>query len=137
MKYNLADPDEATQAQIYFDRLRKRGSLCEVKAISPNRSLKQNAYLHVLLGAFAEHFGYDMDEAKQIYKELNRNIYVYHKKGRTFWRSSADLSVEEMTQSIETLRLQSDLHGYPLPKPDNGPWLRQLENAIEQSQKFL
>src|SRR5882672_7887926 len=120
MRYNLADKDEATQAQVYFDKLRKRGSLCEVKAISPNRTLRQNAYLHVLLGAFAEHFGYDMGEAKQVYKELNRSIYAYKKKGRTFWRSSADLNVEEMTRSIETLRERSDARGYPLPEADNG-----------------
>lgn len=137
MKFNLGDPDDATLAQTYFDKLRKRGSLCEVKAISPNRTLRQNAYLHVLLGAFAEHFGYDMAEAKQLYKEINRSIYAYKKKGRTFWRSSADLNVEEMTRSIETLRERSDAHGYPLPEADNGPWIRQLQNAIEQSSKYL
>jgi len=137
MKFNLADKDEAIQAQVYFDKLRKHGSLCEVKAISLNRTLKQNSYLHVLLGAFGQHFGYTMEEAKTIYKQMNVNIYTYAKKNRTFWRSSADLNVEEMTASIETLRERSDAHGYPLPEADNGPWIRQLQNAIEQSKKYL
>lgn len=137
MRFDLAIQDEATQAQSYLKLLLKRKALVEVKRISPNRSLKQNAYLHLLLGAFGQHFGYTLEEAKFIYKQMNISIYSYTKKNRTFWRSSADLTVDEMTRSIEILRERSDAAGYPLPKPDNGPWLRQLENAIEQSKNYL
>lgn len=137
MKFNLALPDEAVQAQVYLGRLLKSKSLVEVKRISLNRSLKQNAYLHLLLSAFGQHFGYTLEEAKVIYKYMNVNIYRYAKKNRTFWRSSTDLSIEEMTQSIEVLRERSETAGYPLPEADNGPWVRQLQNAIEQSKNYL
>lgn len=137
MRFDLGLPSERTRARQYFGQLTKQGALVELKRVSRTRSLAQNSYLHVLIGAFAQHFGYTMEEAKTIYKQLNRKIYRYEKKGRVFWRSSADITVDEMTESIELFREKSAEAGYPLPKPDNGPWLRQLENAIEQSQKFL
>jgi hypothetical protein len=138
MKFDLAIPHESAQARVYFMRLLKSNSLVEIKRFSLQRTLKQNSYLYLLLSAFGEHFGYTLEEAKQIYKqEINPVLFMYQKGDYVFWRSSADLTIEQMTESIESLRDYSESLDYPLPTPDNGPWLRQLENAIEQSKKYL
>lgn len=137
MKYNFAIPAEVTRAREYLHQLIENKSLAEVKKVSPKRSLNQNSYLHLLLQGFGSHFGYSLPEAKLIYKEINGNIYSYKKKDRVFYRSSADLTKEEMTNSIERFREESAKAGYPLPSATDQGWLRELENTIELNEKYL
>lgn len=133
MKYNTANKKERDEAFTYLTDLAAKESLVEVKKISRNRSLKQNSYLHLLLGAFGNHFGYTLEESKLLYKEINKNIYYYKKKGRVFIRSSADLSVDEMKQTIDKFREASAEQGCDLPLATDQDWLRSIENMIEQS----
>lgn len=133
MKFNLTIPYEQTRAKSYFNQLLEKKTLVEIKRLSPKRSLSQNAYLHLIIGAFGMHFGYHLDEAKQVYKELNASIYSYEKKGRTFWRSSADLSKDQMAKSIDVFMQRSAEAGYQLPLATDTGWLREIENAIERS----
>lgn len=126
----------ANKAQDYLTELTSRGNLIELKRLSPQRSLKQNAYLHLIITAFGVHFGYTAEEAKLVYKYLNKEVYRYKKHGITFWRSSADLTKDEMTQSIEQFRAASAKQGYELPTADNHQWLRQLHNEVEQARHF-
>lgn len=137
MKYDLSIEAEARGAKEYLDRLIKRGNLAEVKKVNPARSLNQNNYLHLLLGAFGSHFGYTLEEAKLIYKEINADIYAYEKKGRQFFRSSADLDKSEMTKSIDRFREKSAEQGCPLPAATDQGWLRAIANEIERSGHYL
>jgi hypothetical protein len=142
MKYNFAIPSEVERAKEYFATLVEKKALAEVTKISPKRTLNQNSYLHLIIGAFGVHFGYTLEEAKQIYKDINVSLYEYEKKGvtgvvRKFYRSSADLDKEEMAKSIDHFRLKSDEAGYPLPLATDQGWLREIENAIEQSKYYL
>lgn len=133
MKYNTAVEREKQDAQAYLDKLVASKSIVEIKKVSRNRSLKQNSYLHLLLGAFGNHFGYTIEEAKLIYKEVNKNIYYYKKKDRIFIRSSADLSVDEMKKTIDHFREVSAAQGCDLPLATDQDWLRSIENMIEQN----
>lgn len=137
MKFNLAQQGEVTKAVGYLAELAGKEAVVEVKRVSPHRSLNQNAYLHLLLGAFGQHFGYTLDEAKLIYKELSADIYQYEKKGRTFWRSSADLNKEDMAKTIDTFMRKSAEAGYPLPPATDKGWLMAIENEIERSKYYL
>ncbi len=137
MKYNLAEKAEADAAFQYLTDLVGKDAVAEVIKVSPKRSLNQNNYLHLLLGAFGIHFGYTIDEAKLLYKELNKDIYAYkHPKGRTFYRSSADLDTAEMTKSIDRFREASDKQGCPLPTATDQGWLRAIENDIEKHYQY-
>src|SRR4051812_16007102 len=116
MKFNLANKTEKSQAFTYFLTLANKKALVEVKKISPKRSLSQNNYLHLLLGAFGQHFGYTLEEAKTIYKrDVNPGIYVYDKNGSKFLRSSAELSKEEMAKTVDKFMEWSKEQGYELP----------------------
>lgn len=137
MKYNLKDSSQAKEAFNYLTKLTTQESVCEVKKVNPNRSLKQNAYLHLIIGYFGAHFGYTMEEAKQIYKEVSSDLYFYTKKGRAFIRSSADLSTDEMTKSIDRFREKSAEHGLPLPAPEDKEMLIYMENEIERNKSYL
>ena len=142
MKYTTANKTEAQAAQEYLDRLVADKRTVEIKRVSQRRSLPQNSYLHLLLGAFGAHFGYTMAEAKTIYKQINDDIYHYQKKTAllgdgTFYRSSADLTKEEMTKTIERFRTFSSEAGYDLPLATDQAWLQSLENLIEQNRSYM
>lgn len=141
MKYNLANDKEAGAATRYLAELTLAGNIAEVKKISPKRSLNQNAYLHLILSAFGNHFGYPLEEAKQVYKELNHHIYKYERtvRGRTwvFWRSSAALTKTEMAASIDVLHEWSAKAGYPLPLATDQEWLRQIDNELQSTNYHL
>jgi hypothetical protein len=133
MKYNLAIKKDNEEARLYLIDLMDKEALIEIKKINSKRSLNQNSYLHLIISAFGNHFGYTLEEAKAIYKELNPTIYKYNKKGRTFWRSSADLDKPEMAATIDKFMEASKEAGYPLPLATNQEWLMSLENEIEKS----
>lgn len=137
MKFNTAIPFEKKAAMSYFMGLVNTKKVIEVKKINPNRTLRQNSYLHLLIGYFGQHFGYTMEEAKQIYKEINTTTYRYEKKGRIFWKSSAELDTAEMTKTIDLFREKSKEAGCPLPAATDQAWLRQIENEIERSRYYL
>lgn len=137
MKYDLAVKEQAKAATAYLADLTTKQKLVEVKRLSPNRSLNQNSYLHLLLSAFGQHFGYTAEEAKLIYKDVNRDVYFYHKKGRTFQKSSADLTKEEMAKTIDKFMKASAEQGYKLPPATDQGWLREVENEIERSKHYL
>lgn len=137
MKYDMSIKEQKSEAFRYFTSLSNKKCLVEIKKIIPNRSLRQNAYLHLLIGYFGVHFGYTAEEAKQRYKEINRSIYAYDKNSRVFWHSSSDLSVEDMTKSIDVFRQKSSENGCPLPPADDPGWLREIENEIEHNNYYL
>lgn len=137
MKYHLAKPTETAQAYQYLAQLAEKQAVVEIKKVSPKRSLKQNAYLHLIIAAFGAHFGYTAEEAKLVYKDVNADIYKYTKKNRTFYRSSADITTEDMTKSIDRFREASAQQGYPLPLATDQDWLRHIENEIERTKHFM
>lgn len=137
MKYNLSNDAEFQQALEYVHKLAEKGKVVDIVKKEYNRSLPQNAYLHLLLSAFAVHFGYTLEEAKTIYKELNKDIYWYKKKGRVFLRSSSDLDKEEMAKTIDKFMEKSAEGGYELPLATNQEYMRQIENEIESQRRYL
>lgn len=137
MKYRLSNIPEAQEARHRLEILIAQGKLVELKAIDPKRTLSQNSYLHLLLSAFGAHFGYTLEEAKLIYKQINRDMYYYEKKGREFILSSADLNKEEMAKSVDRFMQKSSDNGYDLPLGTNQEWILQIENEIEGQRKYL
>lgn len=137
MKYNTAEPAERKEAMSYFMRLVNQRKVIEVKKVNPNRTLRQNSYLHLLIGYFGSHFGYTLEEAKQIYKQINSDIYIYDKNGRRFYRSSAEINKEDMARTIDKFREKSAEAGCDLPLATDQDWLRQIENEIERSKYYL
>jgi hypothetical protein len=141
MKFNTAVQVEAQKAFAYLVQLTEKQGIVEVRRISPKRTLPQNSYLHLLIGAFGLATGNTMLDAKDLYKWVNRDLYYNKKKigGQVFTtvRSSADLTKEEMAHSIDRFMEWSKEHGYPLPPATDQEWLRQIENEIEASKHFL
>ena len=133
MRYHLSDEKQADAAFTYLSKLSGQEAVVDIKRINPKRTIPQNAYLHLLLTAFGMHFGYTLEEAKQVYKEINAGTYAYKKKKRTFWRSSADLDKAEMQLTIDKLMRKSADAGCPLPLAENAEWLSLITNESENN----
>lgn len=125
----------------YFMTLANKKALVEVKKISPARTLPQNSYLHLLIGAYAIATGNTLEDAKAIYKWLNKTTYYRKKKVSDILllhvRSSVKLNKEEMAKTIDQFREKSAEQGYPLPLATDQEWLRQISNEIEGARYYL
>lgn len=117
----------------------------EVKRKHRQRSLSQNAYLHVLLGYFASEFGSTIEEVKyDIFKrKCNPDIFKVervNKRGQkvTSLRSSRDLDTAEMTTAIERFRnWSSAVAGLYLPSAGEEQALIYAQQQIEKYEQYL
>lgn len=134
MIYDTSDKFQEDRAKEYFEKLLLGKKIIEVKEKRLQRTCQQNRYLHLLIGIFAMETGYTIEEAKLIYKRLNKEIYVYKKKGERFIKSSADLDTLEMTKSIDRLRMHCNELDIYLPYPHEQEALIQAEIAINNNQ---
>ncbi|HDY88898.1 MAG TPA: hypothetical protein ENH82_12400 [bacterium] len=101
-------------------------------------SNSQNAYLHLILSWFGLETGLTLNEAKQLYKIINCDIYEYSKDNNVFYKSVNELDTNEMTQTIEMFRNYSaeeaDVY---LPEPDDRRFLQEIEVRASQDKMYL
>ena len=133
MLYNLKRHTDEFRARRRFDDLIEQGAVIELKK-KVKRSTSQNSYLHLILGWFAIETGYTLDEAKQIYKDKSVDIFKYQNNGKWFYKSSAKLTTEEMTNSIERFRnYASNSANIYLPEPSDLAFLTEIEIEMSKS----
>ena len=146
MLYNLSSPLDAQNARTRLEMLIKRGANAELTEKKPKRSLSQNSYLHLLLGYFASQTGNTLDWVKQQYykRTCNPDIFVAEKYDTTlkrsvkYVRSSADLTTDEMSLSIERFRnWASSEAGIYLPDAMSQAELAALQVEVERYKTYL
>lgn len=135
-QYNLDDDKQLEKALTYMSRLAAKHALIELKKVEPSRSGAQNRYLHLILGFLGMEIGEDMETVKDMYKMVNKHLYyrqheIFGVKFKTP-RSSADLTVDEMSESIDHFREWSAKQGYPLPAATDQKWLLDIEERMAQ-----
>lgn len=125
MIYFLQDDLSRRKCVARFNYLLEHAVLVELTDAT-NRSTRQNSYLHALLGAVALEVGESLEYVKQeIYKRMvNPDIFVREHDnpmlGRvSAIRSSAHLSKEEMSESIDRFRKWAADQGIYTPSPDD------------------
>lgn len=141
-KYNLKDEYDKAQFKKRVNTLFEKGAFVDLTDKS-NRSLSQNAYLHVIITAFAMETGYKLDAVKRnFYKvECNRDLFLKQTSGElgtlSYLRSSSDLTTEEMTLSIDRFRTWASEKGYYLPSSDEKEQIKSIEKAYDRCKNFL
>ena len=145
MIFNLNNPYEVDKYKEYVNKLFKERAVVEVNKRLPNRSLSQNAYLHLILSWFACETGYSLDEVKLDYfkKTCNRDLFERKKANKkgyeiTYMRSSSELTTGEMTTAIERFRNYSSAQaGIYLPAPNENQFLIHIQQEIQRNQEFI
>lgn len=146
MKYDLSNPLHRAQFKGRADKLLKDAkAVAELRVCRPPRSARQNSYLHAALGYFASQTGYSPEYVKQeYYKRLcNRDIFEREVSDRFLGRicvlrSSASLTTEEMTLSIERFRnWAAEAAGVYIPSPDEAQLVQLMEIEAERYRQYL
>ena len=145
MLFNLQNEYDVPKFKEYVNKLFLERAIVEVKKKNPNRTLAQNAYLHLLLGFFGCEYGCSLEEAKiDFYKRTcNKDLYErvkVNKQGKEvkFLRSSAELSTAEMTLSIDRFRnWSSSVAGIYLPAANEHQMLIHIQQEMERNKEFI
>lgn len=145
MKYNLSNPLHRRQLAERTERLLKRAEgFCELTEPRPRRSIRQNAYLHLIIAYFATQYGESADYVKQyLYKRhVNTDIFVRKRRDAligdiTILRSTRDLTTEELSLSIDRFRTWASKEGgIYLPSPEETQYLAYMETEIDRNRQF-
>jgi hypothetical protein len=145
MIYNLSNEYDRQRFEKTTSEMLSQNAVVELKRKHQARTLKQNAYLHLLLGWYACEYGCTLDEVKvDVYKRVcNRELFeieITNKRGQkiTTLRSSSVLDSAEMTLSIERFRnYSSSVAGIYLPSPNESDFLDYIRNEIEKNNGLL
>lgn len=135
-QYDLDDDAQLDKAASYLSRLAAKHAIVEVREVKPTRTSQQNRYLHLILGYLGMEIGEDLQTIKDMYKMVCKAVYYRSHKvfGVEFKtpRSSKDLTVEEMSETIDYFREWSDKQGHPLPAATDKGWLLDIEERMAQ-----
>jgi hypothetical protein len=145
MKYNLKNDFEYEKLILRVKRDRELKNTVEYSKPNKKRSLSINAYLHVLIQYFAVEYGETTRYVKkEIYKDINRDIYYIEFKNkkqgysRDELRSSADLTDAEMALSIERFKNYAAKEaGILLPSSDQKEFLEHCMSEIEKNKYYI
>ena len=144
MLYDLKNPLDRERFKRRCNALFKKQGIVDLSE-KVKRSSQSNRYLHLLLGYLAMETGNSLDYAKEIfYKRVaNKEIFVREKEddliGKTeYLRSSADLTQEEFSTSIDRLRdWSSQVAGIYLPSPNEDEFLASIEYEMSRQQRWI
>jgi len=143
MTYNLADELDLRKADARWEALKQKHSIVDLTE-KKIRTLNQNNYLHLIIGAMAMETGNTLDFTKEHYfkRLVNPDLFVRTKDDRlagkvSYLRSSANLTKEEMTQAIDKFRTWAASEGYYLPSPDDIGLLESIEYQMGKQRQYL
>lgn len=149
MKYILENPYDVEKLQEAVRKAIEGKKNVEFKTIMPPRSLKQNAFLHAIIGGYACNFGYTIHDVKVklIKMHLCKDIFMRGTRKDIFgeevvvYRSTTTLDVEEFTQVIERFRNYAAMQGFYIPDPESYKEAEAFrvfcEKQIDQNQEYL
>ena len=144
MLYDLRNPLDRERFKRRCNALYSKQGIVELseKTIRSNQS---NRYLHLILGYLAIETGNTLEYVKEVFykRTANKDIFVRIKDdellGQTeYLRSSASLSQEEFSTSIDRLRdWSSQVAGIYLPSPNEEQFLASIEVAMSRYKQWL
>ena len=143
MIYNLSMPLDRERFATRANILLQKQTIVDLTE-KMLRSGQQNSYLHLLIGVVAMDVGVTLDYAKREYfkRLVNKDIFIrkvqdkFTGEGEVI-RSSADLSVEEMTIAIDRFKRWGAENGFYFPSPEDEARLRDIEIEMGRMRQYL
>lgn len=143
MQYNLATDLDQERFVNRANALLNKGVIVELTE-KTFRSPNQNRYLHLLIGVVAMDTGVGLEYAKREYfkRLVNKDIFVIKKADRFAGeiedlRSSADLTIEEMSMAIDRFKRWGSENGFYMPNPDDTSLLKEIEIEMGRIKMYL
>jgi hypothetical protein len=143
MQYDLKSEYQLKAFQSKVEKLLEKGAVVELTE-KTFRSRNQNSYLHLLIGVVAMETGNTLEDVKREYfKDLvNPDIFRSYRtdnRGNTIrvYRSSADVSKEEMSIAIDRFKRWGLQNGIYMPNPGDESLLREIAVEMGRMSKYL
>ena len=144
MLYDLSNEFQREDFKQRVKELYQKKCIVELTRKSPQRSIQQNKYLHLILSWWAVHYGCSKEYSKQHFFKYvcNEELFLEErtaKDGTPYkeLRSSAALTTEEMTLAIQRFRDYCAYHGCYIPSPEEQQFLVFIEREVEKNKEFL
>ncbi len=142
-KYKVNDPRDYMAALNFINAAKERGQEIELKIFYPKRTNPQNRYLHMALGYFAHCYGCTLLEAKEIYfkQYACRDLFLVDTEDKNgkhvrYFRSTADLDSQEMSNAISSFVAYASCNGIEIPSPDDELGIRYCERETEKTRVY-
>lgn len=146
MKYDGKSSFDCNRARAYLEKLIKQEDNFEIIKKTKQRTIRQNAYLHVCIDIYAIDFGLTREEAKTDlkrecpYYEFTRYQKDCSKTGKTklYLTSTKDYTTDQAGKFIDWLRTFAGSHGCYIPTSDEykeNKWAIEIE--IEKNKQYL
>ena len=143
MQYNLATDLDQERFVNRANALLQKGVIVELTE-KTFRSPNQNRYLHLLIGVVAMDTGVGLEYAKREYfkRLVNKDLFVIKKSDRFAGeiedlRSSADLTIEEMSMAIDRFKRWGAENGFYMPNPEDTALLKEIEIEMGRLKMYL
>jgi hypothetical protein len=143
MQYNLATDLDQERFVNRANALLQKGVVVELTE-KTFRSPNQNRYLHLLIGVVAMDTGVGLEYAKREYfkKLVNKDLFVIKRSDRFAGeiedlRSSADLTIEEMSMAIDRFKRWGAENGFYMPNPEDTALLKEIEIEMGRLKMYL
>ena len=144
MLYDLKNPLDRERFKRRCNALFKKQGIVELSE-KTIRSNQQNRYAHLIMGYLAIETGNTLEYVKEVFykRTANKDIFVRTKDdellGQTeYLRSSASLSQEEFSTSIDRLRdWSSQVAGIYLPSPNEEQFLASIEVEMSRYKQWI
>lgn len=143
MIYNLSMPLDRERFAARCNQQLQKGSVVDLieKTL---RTHNQNSYLHLIIGVVAMDVGVTLEYAKREYfkKLVNRDLFIRKEQDRfsgeiEVIRSSADLTIEEMSIAIDRFKRWGSENGFYLPSPEDKDMLKYIEVEMGRMRQYL
>ena len=144
MLYDLKNPLDRERFKRRCNALFKKQGIVELSE-KTIRSNQQNRYVHLLMGYLAMETGNTLEYVKEVFykRTANKDIFVRIKDDELlgqieYLRSSASLSQEEFSTSIDRLRdWSSQVAGIYLPSPNEEQFLASIEVEMSRYKQWI
>lgn len=143
MQYNLAARLDRERFRTRAAALMERGVVVEMTE-KTFRTIRQNSYLHLIIGVVAMETGNTIEDTKRHYfKELcNADIFRVRKRDRLgneldLLRSSSDVTKEEMSTAIDRFKRWAAQNGIYLPEPGDEALLKDIAVELDRNRQWL
>lgn len=143
MQYDLTSDYQRMAFVSRVEHLLGKGAVVELTERT-FRSRNQNSYLHLLIGVVAMETGNTLEDVKREYFKamVNPDIFLCNRtdnRGNTIhvYRSTAEVSKEEMSMAIDRFKRWGAENGIYMPSPGDESLLREIEIEMGRNKSYL
>lgn len=141
MLYDPTDPIQKAEARTRLNRLIEAGKRFEIKERRQLRTIKQNAYLHLILAYFAREYGETLEYVKTRFFKTQVNPSLFLKthinpktgKARKDLKSTSELTTRELAEAIDRfIDWSVSVAGIELPAPTDMESINNLRDELDR-----